>query len=101
MKLCERFLIASGAVFYKSLHYILAILSIRRSRRGRVRPNLFTSTFCASSGLVTQRSRTVLAVQRSLVRERGTVTLSGGTLASTAVIWKQMLPFRPVTGVRA
>ncbi len=61
-------MIAPGLIFIKSLHYICAISSIRRSRCGRVRPNRFNSTFWASSGVVTQRSRTVFFGWLSLVR---------------------------------
>jgi hypothetical protein len=51
-------LIAPGAFFGKSLHYICISSSILRSRCGRVKPKPWSGTFWASSEAVTQRSRT-------------------------------------------
>jgi len=59
---------APGVIFAKGLYYICTISSIRRSRCGRVKPNLFSNTFWASSGAVAQQSPTVFFGWPSLAR---------------------------------
>ena len=62
------FLMATRPILAKYPHYIRDISSIRRSRCGKVRPNRFSNTFWASSGVVTQRRRTVFFGWPSLVQ---------------------------------
>ncbi len=47
-----------GSIFRKSLHYTGSDSSRRRRRVGSVSPRRSSRTFCAGSGVVTQRRRT-------------------------------------------